>query len=188
MKGICHIWSRGRHFSPSMPGDRYLKLSPQKRPPGRNLGEHRLVRRSGTTSRGTALLVFGLRMRSFLRTKARTICEGNTYPSKYTTLLIALLVLVSFTCKYYDLRASTRNFTILYSKSHYHLYLLCFWFSDVLWRDYTAISWILCDTRSFCLISTPHFHIALQVLSSRHLLYAQRITIIHCTVYVCVRH
>ena len=64
MKGICHIWSRGRHFSPSMPGDRYLKLSPQKRPPGRNLGEHRSVRRSGTASRGTALLVFGLRMRS----------------------------------------------------------------------------------------------------------------------------
>ena len=26
MKGICHEWSRGRHFSPSMPGDRYLKL------------------------------------------------------------------------------------------------------------------------------------------------------------------
>ena len=26
MKGICHIRSRGRHFSPSMPGDRYLKL------------------------------------------------------------------------------------------------------------------------------------------------------------------
>ena len=26
MKGICRIWSRGRHFSPSMPGDRYLKL------------------------------------------------------------------------------------------------------------------------------------------------------------------
>ena len=26
MKGICLIWSRGRHFSPSMPGDRYLKL------------------------------------------------------------------------------------------------------------------------------------------------------------------
>ena len=132
MKGICHIWSRGRHFSPSMPGDRYLKLSPQKRPPGRNLGEHRLVRRSGTTSRGTALLVFGLRMRSFLRTKARTICEGNTYPAKYTTLLVALLVSSP------DLRASTRNFTILYSKSHYHLYLLCFWFSDVHWRDYTA--------------------------------------------------
>ena len=26
MKGICLIWSRGRHFSPSLPGDRYLKL------------------------------------------------------------------------------------------------------------------------------------------------------------------
>ena len=25
-KGICHVWSRGRHFSPSMPGDRYLNL------------------------------------------------------------------------------------------------------------------------------------------------------------------
>ena len=26
MKGICHMWSRGRHFSPSLPGDRYLNL------------------------------------------------------------------------------------------------------------------------------------------------------------------
>ena len=26
MKRICHIWSRGRHFSPSLPGDRYLNL------------------------------------------------------------------------------------------------------------------------------------------------------------------
>ena len=26
MKGICLEWSRGRHFSPSLPGDRYLKL------------------------------------------------------------------------------------------------------------------------------------------------------------------
>ena len=23
MNGICHTWSRGRHFSPSLPGDRY---------------------------------------------------------------------------------------------------------------------------------------------------------------------
>ena len=61
MKGICHVWSRGRHFSPSLPGDRYLKLGSQKRSPGRNLGERRLVRRSGTVSRGTALLVFFLR-------------------------------------------------------------------------------------------------------------------------------
>ena len=57
------MWSRGRHFSPSLPGDRYRKLSSQKRSPGRNLEEHRLVRRSGTVSRGSALLVFSLRMR-----------------------------------------------------------------------------------------------------------------------------
>ena len=73
MKRICHLWSRGRHFSPSLPGDRYLKLSSQKRSPGRNLGEHRLVRRSGTTSRGTALLVFCLRIRSLPRTEQLTI-------------------------------------------------------------------------------------------------------------------
>ena len=68
MNGICLIWSRGRLISPSLPvgDDRYLNLSSQKRPPGRNLGEHRLVRRSGTTSRGTVVLVFCLRMRRFL--------------------------------------------------------------------------------------------------------------------------
>ena len=26
MKGICHIWSKGWHFSPSLPGDRCLNL------------------------------------------------------------------------------------------------------------------------------------------------------------------
>ena len=26
MKGICHVWSRRRHSSPSLPGDRHLKL------------------------------------------------------------------------------------------------------------------------------------------------------------------
>ena len=25
-KGFCYVWSRGRHFSPSLPGNRYLKL------------------------------------------------------------------------------------------------------------------------------------------------------------------
>ena len=86
MKGICHIWSRGRLISPSMPvgDDWYLNLNSQKRPPGRNLGEHRLVRRSGTTSRGTVVLVFCLRMRSFPRTEVptifmgRNICVGST--------------------------------------------------------------------------------------------------------------
>ena len=56
MKGICHVSSRGRRFSPSLHGDRCLKLSSRRRSPSRNLGEHRLVRPSGTTSRGTAFL------------------------------------------------------------------------------------------------------------------------------------
>ena len=79
MKGICHIWSRGRLISPSMPvgDDWYLNLNSQKRPPGRNLGEHRLVRRSGTTSRGTVVLVFCLRMRSLPRTEVPTIFMGG---------------------------------------------------------------------------------------------------------------
>ena len=52
MDGICLIWPRGRLISPSLPagGDRYLTLSSQKRPTGRNLGANCLVRRSGTTT------------------------------------------------------------------------------------------------------------------------------------------
>ena len=51
---------------PSLPvgDDRYLNLSSQKRPTGRNLGGNRLVRRSGTMSRGAVVLVFHLRMRT----------------------------------------------------------------------------------------------------------------------------
>ena len=43
MNGICLIWSRGRLISPSLPvgDDRYLNLSSQKRPTGRNLGGNR---------------------------------------------------------------------------------------------------------------------------------------------------
>ena len=79
MKGVCHIWSRGRLISPSMPvgDDWYQNLNSQKRPPGRNLGEHRLVRRSGTTSRGTVAFIFCLRMRNFPRTEAPTIFMGR---------------------------------------------------------------------------------------------------------------
>ena len=75
MKGVCHLWSRGRPFSPSC-DVRYLRLSPQKRPTGRNLGGNRLVRRSGTTSRGTVFLVFCLRMRRFLLTLVLIISLG----------------------------------------------------------------------------------------------------------------
>ena len=84
MKGICHIRSRGRLMSPSIPvGDNwYLNLNSQKRPPGRNLGEHRWVRRSGTTSRGAVVLVFYLRMRSFLRAEVLTITLGKKCPRR----------------------------------------------------------------------------------------------------------
>ena len=78
MKGICHTWSRGRHFSPSLPGDRYLNLSSQKRPPGRNLGEHRLVRSSGASSRGTVILVLCLRMRRLPRNKGHATLVGKS--------------------------------------------------------------------------------------------------------------
>ena len=75
-KGSCHVWSRGRHFSPSLPALRQVSETwLQKRPPGRNLGEHRLVRRSGTTSRGTIALVFSWRMRSCPTTEVPIFVE-----------------------------------------------------------------------------------------------------------------
>ena len=69
------VWSRGRLISPSLPvgDDRYLNLSSQKRPTGRNLGGNPLVRRSGATSRGTVVLVFCLRMRRFFLALVLTI-------------------------------------------------------------------------------------------------------------------
>ena len=65
-------------FHPTLPvgDDRCLNLSSQKRTTGRNLGGNRLVRRSGTTSRGTVVLVFCLRMRSFPLTLVLTIFMG----------------------------------------------------------------------------------------------------------------
>ena len=65
MKGSCHRRNRGRQISPSLPsGDvRFMKLNSEKRSPGRNLREQCGVRCSGTTSRGTAFLVFCLRIR-----------------------------------------------------------------------------------------------------------------------------
>ena len=96
-KGICNKWSRGRLISPSLPGDRYLKPSSQKRSPGRNLGEHRLVRCSGTMSRGAALLVFSLRMRSFPTTEIQTICKGKKISVNGQVNTRYLLVPGSFT-------------------------------------------------------------------------------------------
>ena len=78
MNGICLIWSRGRLISPSLTvgDDRYLKLSSQKRPKGRNHGGNRLVRRSDTTFRGTVVLVFCLRKRMFPLALVLTIFVG----------------------------------------------------------------------------------------------------------------
>ena len=96
MNGICLIWSRGRLISPSLPigDDRYLNLSAQKRPPGRNLGEHRLVRRSGTTSRGTVVLVFCSRMRRLPSNSSSYHIRGNEMncvgSSEYMTVLTSL--------------------------------------------------------------------------------------------------
>ena len=61
------ISSRGRLISPSLPvgDDRYLNLCSHKRPTGRNLDGNRSVQRSGTTSRGTFVLVFCLGVRRF---------------------------------------------------------------------------------------------------------------------------
>ena len=79
MNGICLIWSRGRLISPSLPvgDDKYLNLSSQKRLTGRNLGRNHLVRRSGTTSRRTVVLVFCLRMRLFPFNSSSYHIRGN---------------------------------------------------------------------------------------------------------------
>ena len=57
-KGICHIWSRGRHFSPSLPDalvlHRYLKASVQSDLRAEISGSIVKVQRSGASSRGTA--------------------------------------------------------------------------------------------------------------------------------------
>ena len=63
---------------PSLPvgDDRHLNLSSQERPTGRNLGGNRLVRPSGTTSRGTVVLVFCLRMHRFPLTLVLALFVG----------------------------------------------------------------------------------------------------------------
>ena len=62
-RGICHIWFRGRHISPSMPYREARSVAESSEGPtasksdrmGRNPGMTRLVRRSSATSGGTAL-------------------------------------------------------------------------------------------------------------------------------------
>ena len=95
MNGICLIWSRGRLISPSLPvgDDRYLNLSSQKLPTGRNLGGNRLVRRSSTTFRGTVFLVFFLLMRRSPLTPSSYHIRGNEMncvgSSEYMTVFMS---------------------------------------------------------------------------------------------------
>ena len=61
-RGICHIWFRGRHISPSMPYQEARSVAESSEGPtaskgdrtGRDPGMIRLVRRSSTGSGGTA--------------------------------------------------------------------------------------------------------------------------------------
>ena len=69
MKGICHVWSRGRHFSPSMPGDRYLKLGSKS--------DHR-AEISGNIVRYNALAPRPEVLRSFCSIYAN-ICSGVVF-------------------------------------------------------------------------------------------------------------
>ena len=63
-RGICHIWFRGRHISPSMPYREARSVAESSEGStasksdrtGRNPGMTRLVRRSSATSGGTAIL------------------------------------------------------------------------------------------------------------------------------------
>ena len=62
-RGICHIWFRGRHISPSMPYREARSVAESSEGStasksdrtGRNPGMTRLVRRSSATSGGTAI-------------------------------------------------------------------------------------------------------------------------------------
>ena len=162
MKGICHIWSRGRHFSPSLPGDRYLKLSSQKRSPGRNLGEHRLVRRSGTASRGTALLGFYLR-----RTEALTIFVGKSIrlgTSECTPLVFAFSGgSWQFTSSCAYTMASTLKLEIGNNRIHFSL-KSCFvesFFSGVCESEW-RLSW----SRNICLLREHTTHALFQFMKA----------------------
>ena len=85
MKGICHIWSRGRHFSPSLP-DRgstgiWSSAHSISDPRAEISGSIVMVRRSGAMSRGTTYwfmffpvsLQLSMRMPTFSGTEILTI-------------------------------------------------------------------------------------------------------------------
>ena len=83
-RGICHIWFRGRHISPSMPYREARSVAESSEGStasksdrtGRNPGMTRLVRRSSATSGGTAFLSLVQTFRHRMRK-----CFGSPIPS-----------------------------------------------------------------------------------------------------------
>ena len=83
-RGICYIWLRGRHISPSMPyrdarsvaeSSEGLSASKSDRT-GRNPGMTRLIRRSSATSGGTGFFSLVQTFRHRMRK-----CSGPPIPS-----------------------------------------------------------------------------------------------------------
>ena len=83
-RGICLIWFRGRHISPSMPYREARSKAESSEGPtasksdrtGRNPGMTRLVRRSSAMSGGTAFFPLVQRFRLRMRK-----CSGSPIPS-----------------------------------------------------------------------------------------------------------
>ena len=101
-RGICLVWFRGRHISPSMPYRKARSVAESSKGPtasksdrtGRNPGMTRLVRRSSAASGGTAFFslvqTFRQRMRkcsgSPIRTTARR--DSGFYPELTFQLIV----------------------------------------------------------------------------------------------------
>ena len=92
-RGICHIWFRGRHISPSMPYREARLVAESSEGPtasksdrtGGNPGMTRLVRRSSATSGGTALFSLAQTFRQCMRK-----CSG--FPNGYVPYQKKMLV------------------------------------------------------------------------------------------------
>ena len=94
-RGICHIWFRGRHISPSMPYREARSVAESSEGPtasksdrtSRNPGMTRLVRRSSATSGGTAFFSLVQITRQRMRK-----CSGSPIPGFYKELRFELIL------------------------------------------------------------------------------------------------
>ena len=139
MKGICHMWSRGRHFFLSLPPCLVTgswNLTHQSNHPGRNFGKHRSVRRSGTTSRSTACSVSGLRMRSFpehnflpyaRENYRRKVNYSHIRCTTRTRLSCPSSVILKFQCTFENHPKTRLAFRLRRIHSHFVLTVLRLW-------------------------------------------------------------